>query len=180
MENQGGADGAQIAEELAQWRSSVVAEQKARVGKDYSGARFQSRCFAVEWRGSVLLDKEVFLRELRDAVGGDASFMLEIEGRKSRVDYFAVVRVDERMRCRDWRKKLMFGHGGDVEGEGPFMRVQVPRRGSEEGTRDFVLQMVRKCDTYPDVFRYRQAEMMREHSKAYPRPGRKKKGGMEA
>lgn len=75
-ENQGGADGTQAAEEMAEWRRNVVEENKGRFGEEFNEIRFQSRCFAVEWRGSVLLDPEVFLQGLREVVGTDAYFLL--------------------------------------------------------------------------------------------------------
>ena len=60
-ENQGGADGAHTAKEMAEWRSDLVEEDKGRFGEESNGTRLQTRSFADEWRGSVLLDHEVFL-----------------------------------------------------------------------------------------------------------------------
>ena len=39
----------------------------------------------------------------------------------------------------------MFGHGGEAEGEGLFIRVLVPRRASAEGTKAFVVGMMHRC-----------------------------------
>ncbi len=173
-ENQGSADGTQAAEEMAEWRRNVVEEDKGRHGEEFNGTSFQSRSFAVEWRGSVLVDPEAFLAELRKVIGMDVYFLLGVEGRKSRNDYMVVVRTKEQLRYRDIRRALMFGHGGDVEREVPFTRLQVPQRSSGEGQREFVLEMVRSYEGYPKTYRYKYEEMMREHTKNYARPGRRK------
>ena len=142
-----GKNSGPTAEELARWQSAVVSGRSEPTGNEQASGRFQGRCFAVEWRGSVLLDKGQFVRQLFRALGKEgeeASFVLGMEVRKSRADYFLVVRLKTRLRWRDWRKKLMFGHGGEVEGEGLFMRVRVPCRSSEEGTKAFVEEMIGK------------------------------------
>lgn len=165
-------------EEGRMWRRAVVVDSKERVWKDHSAARLQARCFAVEWRGSVLLDREEFVRQLFDVLGedgGEASFVVGMEVRESRADYMAVVRLKDQTSWRDWRKALGFAHGGGAEGEGLFVRVRVPLRGSAEGTQSFITDMAARCEVYEDRYRYREAEMTREHSKAYARPGRKRK-----
>lgn len=122
----------------------------------------------------MLLDYEVFLQELREVFGMDVYHLLGVEGRKSRYDYIVVVRTPKQLRYRDIKRVLMFRHGGDVERELPYTRLQIPRRSSGEGTRDFVLGMVRKCEGYPKKYRHKHEEMMREHSKGYARSGRMK------
>lgn len=184
--------GGPVAPERAAWRKMVVTADGSRAWKDYCGTRFEVRCFAVEWRGSVLLDKEKFLRGLYRAIEGEAgeageaieaSFIVGMEIRKLKADYFAVVRRREPVRWRDWRRELMFGHGvegGEGEGEeqGLYVRVLVPTQSSAEGHGAFVAEMIGRCDsTYPDTYRYREAEMTREHNKSYARPGRKRKAG---
>ena len=165
-------------DEVATWQRAVVAGRNEPTGSDHATGRFQARCFAVEWRGSVLLDPEEFVRQLFGVLGdegGEASFVLGMEVRKSRGDYMVVVRLKSRLRWRDWRKKLMFGHGGEVEGEGLFMRVRVPRRASEEGTQAFVEEMIGKCVVYEHTRTHKEECMLREHDKEYLRPGRKRK-----
>ena len=181
--------GGPAAAERAARRKMVVTADGSRAWKDYFGTRFEVRCFAVEWRGSVLLDKEKFLDGLFRAVEGEAgeaveaSFIVGMEIRKLKADYFAVIRRKEPVRWRDWRRELMFGHGvegGEGEGEeqGLYMRVLVPGQSSAEGHGAFVAEMIGRCDsTYPDTYRYREAEMTREHNKGYARPGRKRKVG---
>ena len=162
------------AEEMRIWSSLLVKQRNERVGKDYSGARFQGRCFAVEWRSSRLLDSELFVRQLFQLIGGEAAFILGMEVRGSRADYRVLVRTRELIRWRDWRKKLMFGHGGEAEGEGLYMRVEVPSRGSEESTMSFVSEMMLRCSYYPDTWRYNEPDLRRVHDKGYARPGRRK------
>ncbi|KAL2052840.1 hypothetical protein ABVK25_006779 [Lepraria finkii] len=166
-------------EEVARWRSEMVVSRNEPTGSDQSSSRFQARCFAVEWRDSVLLDGEELIRQLfgvlegKEWKEGKVSFVLGMDVRKSRADYLVVVRSESRLRWRDWRKKLMFGHGG--EGEGLFMRVRVPLRGSVEGTQAFVREMLGKCGTYEHIYRHKEADMLREHDKGYARSGRKRK-----
>lgn len=168
-------------EELAAWRSEVVVGHREPTGSDHTSGRLQARCFSAEWRGSVLLDKEEFIRQLfgvlegKEGKEGKVSFMLGMDVRKSRADYLVVVRSESRLRWRDWRETLMFGHGGDADGEGLFMRVRVPCRASAEGTKAFVEEMIGKCAVYEHTYRYKEADMLREHSKGYSRPGRKRK-----
>ena len=166
------------AEELAKWQSAVVVGHNEPTWMDQVAGRLQARCFAVEWRGSVLLDMEEFEGRLLGVLGKkarEASFVLGMEVRKSRADYMAVVRLNSRLRWRDWRRELMFGHGGEVEGEGLFTRLRVPVRSSAEGTKAFVEEMVGKCAVYEYTRRYREEAMLQEHDKAYSRPGRKRK-----
>jgi len=127
----------------------------------------QSRCFAVEWRGTILLDRKEFVRRLLRVVG-NVPFVLGTEKRKSRADYLVVVRLEGRARLRDWRKALLFGHDGEGEEEGLFMRVRVPRRATDAGINAFVQEMLQKCESYCEVSRYRSAEMSRTQA----RPGR--------
>ena len=158
--------------ELLQWQSRVTRQVNGRAGKDFSGDRFQCRCFAVEWRSSVLVDGQYFLQELFKLIGGEVSFVLGWQVRKSRADYSLIARGKEVIRWRDWRKKLMFGHGG--EADGVFIGVEVPLRNSEECTRQFVLEMTSKCERYEHVWRYQEEDMRRELDRSYPRPGRRK------
>ena len=161
-------------EQLLEWQSKLARRAHPRSSRDHSGVRFQGRCFAVEWRSSAVLDGDVFVQELFRLIGGEVSFVLGMEARKMRADYRVVVRSRELIRWRDWKKKLMFGHGGEVEGEPLYMRVEVPSRGSEECTRAFVNEMVSKCELYEQVWRYNEQAMRREHDKGYPRPGRRR------
>ena len=85
-----------------------------------------------------------------------------------------VVRTPKQLKYRDIQRMLMFGHKGEVEGKVPFIRLQVPQRSSREGTRDFVLETVRKCERYPNTSRHKHEEMMWEHWKGYAQPGRRK------
>ncbi len=181
VEEDGGPTSAELAAEENSFLSRVLTGEGSRTWKEYSVGRFEVRCFAVEWRGSALLERDKFLRGLFRAIGreGEMSFVVGREIRKLRADYFAVIRLEDPARWRDWRRRLMFGHGvemeGEGEGEGLFMRVLVPARGSAEGIEAFVTDMVEKCNTYPTVERYRGSEMTRLHDKGYARPGRKRK-----
>jgi hypothetical protein len=164
-------------EQLIAWQSRVATTEKSPVWKDHLGGRFQQSCFAVEWRGSVLLDRQEFVRHLFGVIGGDASFVLGVEARQTRADYRVVVRLnaEDRVRWRDWRKMLIFGHGGEGEREGSLMRVQVPRGATDEGRRKFVLEMTRRCELYTNICRYQDAGMGKLQDKGYARPGRKKR-----
>lgn len=159
-------------DELATWESMVVRSSKPRTWEVYSTGRFQSRWFAVEWRDSVLLDQEELARGVFRAVGGDVSFMLGTEVRSSRADHMAVVRSKGRIRWRDCKEKLMFGHGSGGSEDGLFVRVRVPGRKSAEGMLAFVGEMVRKCDTYGETSKYNGDDLLRVHDKSYARPGR--------
>jgi hypothetical protein len=161
-------------DDLATWQSMVVRSSKPRTWEVYSSGHFRSRCFAVEWRDSVLLDQEELTRGMFGAVGGKASFMLGTEVRSSRADHMAVVRSSSRITWRDCRKRLMFGHGpGDAGVEdGLFIRVRVPDRKSVEGVNAFVGEMVRKCETYGETSKYKGVDLVRAHDKSYARPGR--------
>ena len=159
-------------DQLLEWQGKVTRQVNGRAGKDFSGDRFQCRCFAVEWRSSVLVDGESFLWELFRLIGGDVPFVLGGQVRKSRADYSLIVRGKEVIRWREWTKKLMFGHGG--EADGVFIGVEVPLRNSEECTRQFVLEMTSKCERYDHVWRYKEDEMKRELHRGYSRPGRRK------
>ncbi len=147
------------AEQVSIWVGEVLTEGKHRVWKEHSGSRFQSRCFSVEWKGSALLDEQQFLRELFRVFGGELSFVLGVEARQTRADYLLVVRMKGQKRWRDWREKLMFGHGGDMGEAGLFIRLRVPRRGTDDGVNLFVRHMKRRCGEYPQVFRFREEEM---------------------
>ena len=173
-EDAGGSSGPTL-EEVATWQSAVVTSRNEPTGSDQPSGRLQARCFAVEWRGSVLLDKEEFVRRLFGVIGGEACFVLGVEIRKFRADYMVVVRSESLFRWRDWRTKLMFGHGGEAEGEGLFMKVRVPLRSSAEGTKAFVQEMIGKCGTYEHMCRYKEEIIFREHDKGYARPGRKRR-----
>jgi hypothetical protein len=162
--------------DIATWQSMVVRSFKPRTWEVYSSGRFQSRCFAVEWRDSVLLDQRELARGVFRAVGGNASFMLGTEVRSSRADHMAVVRSVGRIAWRDCREKLMFGHGLDNGGseDGLFVRVRVPGRKSAEGVLAFMGEMVRKCETYVETSSYKGSYLVRAHDKSYARPGRTK------
>ena len=67
----------------------------------------------------------------------------------------------------------MAGFAGNVD-EGFFMRALLPLRGSVEGARVFVMEMIRRCDSYTDTRRCRESEMTRESNQGYGRSGRKK------
>lgn len=165
-------------DELAMWQSMVVQSSKPRTWEVYSTGHFQSRWFAVEWRDSVVLDQEELARGMFRAVGGDVSFMLGTEVRSSRADHMAVVRSRGRIRWRDCKEKLMFGHGSSDGGaeDGLFVRVRVPGRKSAEGVLAFIGEMVRKCDTYGETSKYNGDDLVRAHDKSYARPGRTKSG----
>jgi hypothetical protein len=161
-------------EDLATWQSRVVRSSKPRTWEVYSSGHFQSRWFAVEWRDSVLVDQQELARGMFRAVGGEVSFMLGTEVRSSRADHMAVVRSFSRIRWRDCRNKLMFGHGLDDGGseDGLFVRVRVPSRKSAEGVLAFMGEMVRKCETYGETSKYKAEDLVRAHDKSYARPGR--------
>jgi len=157
----GGPEGP-TADEIATWQREVVEVGRERVWRDQRvGKRLQSRCFAVEWRSSMLIDKDDFVRRLLGVVGGEASFVLGTERRTSRADYFLIVRLFKRMRWRDWRESLMFGHGDCGDEEGLFMRVRVPRRKTDEAMNLFVKEMVTKCEMYDETCRYKEAQLTR-------------------
>lgn len=150
------------ANEIATWQREVVEVGRERVWRDQRvGTRLQSRCFAVEWRSSMLVDKKEFVRRLLSVVGGEASFVLGTERRTSRADYFLIVRLFNRMRWRDWREALMFGHGDCRDEEGLFMRVRVPRRKTDEAMNLFAKEMVRRCETYDETCRYKEGQLTR-------------------
>ncbi len=173
-----GLEGTATDDDTAKWQSSVTIASKRRTWIEYTGGRLRSRCFAVEWRGSVLTDKVEFVRRMFGVIGGDVSFMLGTEVRSSRADHLVVVRSSKLMCWRDWRKKLMFGHGDDAGEAGLFMRVRVPGASSGEGVKAFVDDMVRRCDVYEYTSKYREADLVRDYDKSYVRPGRRKGGGV--
>ncbi len=114
----------------------------------------------------MLVDSRTFVRRLLAVVGGKASFVLGMDIRKLRADYFMTVRLPRQPRWREWREVLMFGHGfeqGEYDGEeGLFMRVFVSRRWkTEEDINTFVKEMVRKCDTYEETCRYNEGGLFR-------------------
>lgn len=159
--DEGGPKGP-TADEVATWQREVVEVGRQRVWKEQRvGLRLQSRCFAVEWRGSMLTDKEEFVRRLLSVVGGEASFVLGTERRTSRADYFVIVRLSGRVRWRDYREVLMFGHGDCGDEEGLFMRVRIPRRKTDESLNAFAKEMVMKCGTYDETCRYKEAQLTR-------------------
>jgi hypothetical protein len=160
-------------DDLATWQSMVVRSSKPRTWEAYLTGHFRSRCFAVEWRDSVLLDQEELTRGMFRAVGGDnVSFMLGTEVRSSRADHMAVVRSRSLISWRDCRKRLMFGHGlADIE-DGLFVSVRVPIRKSVEGVNAFVGEMLRECETYGETSKYNGDDLVRVHDKSYARPGR--------
>ena len=173
-------EGVPTSEEVAGWRREVVTTGRTPHWKEFSGSRFEVRCFAVEWRDSVLLE-EKFLEGLFGLIGGEgSSFVLGMETRKPRADYLVVIRLDNPVRWRDWQGRLMFGHGvegkGHWEGMGLFVRVFVPAKVSAEGTVAFAKEMIGRCDNvYTDTVRYRESDLTREYNKGYGRPGRKRK-----
>lgn len=86
-------EGVPTLEQLALLRRNVSTVESNRDWKVYSGRRFEVRCFAVEWRSSVLLDVNVFMDGLFSLVRGKSSFILGTNVGKW-----------------DWKKKLMFGY----------------------------------------------------------------------
>jgi hypothetical protein len=130
----------------------------------------------VEWRDSVLVDHEEVTRQVFVLLGRAESlaFALGMRERKQegeqRADHFVVVRLNDREGWRDWKSKLMFGHGNEV-----MMRVRVPRRQSAEGTKAFVDVMMDEMRGYGVTCMHKETELMREHGKGYLRPGRKKR-----
>jgi hypothetical protein len=160
------------AQQVEQWQSKVVEFKRERTWRDHIAGTLQSRCFTVEWKGSPLVQKDDFVRRVFGALGGKVSFVLGTEIRTSTADYYMVVRCGNRARWRDWRKKLMFGHGGqgDFE-EGFFMRVRVPRWRTVEGINVFLRDAMQKCEGYGETSRYRESEMSRVQSRP-GRPGR--------
>ena len=171
-ENDGGMA---VEEDLLRWRNAVVEKEKNPSWKDHGQGPFRHRCFSVEWRSSVLVNQEDIIKNVFSVLGGEVSFVLGTDVRKSRADHMIVVRLKDQTWWRDWKSKLMFGHGEDVEGEGLFLRVRIPRAQSGEGTKLFVDEMIRKCDVYDITCSYREPELTREHGKGYLRPGRKKR-----
>lgn len=159
-------------DDLATWQSMVVRSLKPRTWQVYSSGYFQNRCFAVEWRDSVLLGQEELVCGMFRALGGNVSFMLGTEVRSSRADHMAVVRSVSLIRWRDCRSKLMFGHGDGATEDGLFVRVRVPDRKSIEGVNAFVGEMVRKCETYGETSRYNSGDLVRAHDRSYARPSR--------
>ena len=160
-------------EMLTKWESGVEGATGGRKWKEHPFGMMQSTCFAVEWRGSVLLDKQVFIRKLLLLVGGDASFVMGCEIRRSRADYTVVVRMKKRVRWREWRRKLMFGHASDGEEEGLFMRVRVPLVGTDQGINAFIGQMKRRCEVYEETSRYKEGNLIRVRDMSFDRPGRR-------
>ena len=164
-------------EDLARWESGVISTVGDRVWKEHPvGVLLQSRCFAVDWRSSVLLDRRAFIRGLFRVVGGDASFVLGSEIRRTRAEYSVVVRMKSRVRWRSWRKELMFGHAAHSDEEGLFVRVRVPLRATDEGINAFIGQMKRRCEVFEQTSKYNEADLIRVQDKSYARPGRKKEG----
>lgn len=164
-------------EVVEEWERDVVYATEGRAWKEHSaGVMLQSSCFAVEWRGSTLLDKGVFIRGLLRAVGGDAAFVVGCEIRKSRADYAAVVRMKDRVRWRGWRRKLMFGHAADEEAEELFMKLRVPLNKRDDGINAFMEQMKRRCEVLEDRCYYNRDNLVRVQDKGYARPGRRKNG----
>ena len=165
-------------EDIAKWRRDVVVDRREVVSKDHEGGRLKSRCFAVEWRSSALVDTEEIVNGLFSLLGGDASFVLGTDARGSRADHMAVVRLKEagkRIMWRNCREKLMFGHGAEALGETLFLRVLIASSQSAEGTKAFVDEMLRKCNLYEVVYRYDEVGLTRELDRGYSRGGRKKR-----
>lgn len=168
--------GSPTAEQVASWERQVVEQEKERTWKDHTEGVLQSRCFAVEWRASVLLDKKEFVRRLFHVVGGRASFVLGMETRTSRADYFVVVRMSSQFRKKGWRKVLMFGHGDHGDEEGLYMRVRVPeKRQTDDGINAFIRDMLLKCEAYGQTCRYRESGLIREQVRGESRSSSKRK-----
>jgi len=64
---------APTAEAVEAHMRTLTTRETKRAWRDYSGKCLQSRCFAVEWRGSSLLDKDMFTREVFRAEGPSLS-----------------------------------------------------------------------------------------------------------
>lgn len=167
----GGGQAGPTEEQLVRWRQAVVGRDRERSWKIHSDKRFQSRCFAAEWRSSSLLDRDDFLRRLFLVVGGDVSFALGVDQRAGRADYFLVVRLHDPVRWRDWRQLLMFGHDTEDESEGLFLRLLVPRTPSGGGVVQFVQEMSKRCGLYGHVSKFRDSELLRVQSRGHGRPG---------
>ena len=174
----GDSSGIATMEDIAKWRSDVVVDRRELVWKDHEDYRFQSRCFAVDWRSSALIDPEEIVKGLFSLFGKDASFVLGTDVRGSRADHMAVVRLRERgkrIMWRNWREKLMFGHGGEASGETLFLRVRVAFSQSAVGTKAFVDEMLLKCNLYEVIYRYDEVGLIRELYRGYSRGGKKKR-----
>jgi hypothetical protein len=162
-------------EDLARWNRCIVSDRKERVWKAHGSGILQSACFAVEWRASILLDKEEFLRRLFLLVGEKVSFILGCEIRESRADYTLLVRMQKRVRWKSWKKLLMFGHASKDEEEDLFMRVRVPLSGTDKDVIAFVKQMTRRCDAFENTSKYREEGLVRRRDMSFARPGRRRR-----
>jgi hypothetical protein len=146
------------------WKKKVVV-WKSHVG----GHMLQTRCFSVEWRSSLLLDKDEFVRRMRALIGSGetVSYCVGAEVRRMRADYMIVVRTGDRVRIRDPRDRFLSGHGyeeglndGAVE-PGIFFRIRVPAKGTDEGINAFVKHMKLKCEEFDEVTVVNETKLIR-------------------
>ena len=144
---------------------------------------FQARCFAVELRGSNLLEKEEVLERLEAIVGrkDDVAYCVGAQVCGQLANYRIVVRTGGkgRVRLRNVREKFVRGHavGSALEKDcGNFgFALLVPADGAEKVLNDFVLRVVELCDMMDCVYLKNEESLFRVQDKSYSRPGRVKR-----
>lgn len=182
-ESASGSDGVRreqlSSEDLSSYCDLVVTEFVAQPFQVLSASRLQSRCFAVEWRGSAVVDRAVVLRGVFATLGSRVSFVLGADARAARADYLLVVRLRRRDRRRDVVGRLMLGHGFGADGstceEGVFNRVMVPVGSGERSEEQFVTEMLRRCSLYASRSSFKEQGLFQRQDKTYKRPGRQKR-----
>jgi hypothetical protein len=164
---------------------------KTRLGKDVVKKRaaskmerrvefLQSGCFAVEWRGSLLLDKEVMLESLEAVVGrgSGVSYCVGAQYVEGSAHYLAVVRTrrKDRVRVKKPRRRLVAGHvvgRGVEEDTGDFgFAMCFPGEHTDAALNDFVGKVARLCDTFDQVWTRNEDQLMDERDMSFLRPGR--------
>jgi hypothetical protein len=166
---------------------------KGRLGKDVAQKRvkskmesyvefLQSACFGIEWRGSVLLDKQGMLESLEAVVGrgSGVSYCVGAQYVGGVANYICVVRTrrKNRVRVRRPRRRLVAGHvvGPGVEKDtGNFgFRMCFPVESTDAAMNAFVGKVARLCDTLDEVWTYNEELLMDERDMSFLRPGRRK------
>lgn len=164
-------------QDLVLAESCVIRRTRPVEWKEHRRGTMQSTSFFAEWRSSAVTDSKEFVRGLLLAVGTEASFIVGYEVRKHRADYAVVVRTPQRLRWRDPRKELLFGHGAVEDDEDFHIRIRVPvTTGTDKGINAFVARMTELCDRFDNTHGYKEKELIRQRSNSFPRPGRTRKG----
>jgi len=137
----------------------------SRLSKD--AEMLQARCFAAEWIGSELLEKQVLQSRLRELVGNSVglSYCVGCTVRDGRAHYGVVVRSTKRVRLRSARAKFVKGHtvGKSLEKDDArfAFRLSVPEEDTDAGLNGFVLRAVALCERLEDVSLFNEGRLLR-------------------